>query len=60
MGLDADGYLPTFMDMTDGKVHEVNWAPKKLSISILSWAHPERITYNNFRTFENKWWSLLW
>jgi len=26
MGLDADGYLPTFMDMTDGKVHEVNWA----------------------------------
>lgn len=26
MGLDADGYLPTFRDMTDGKVHEVNWA----------------------------------
>jgi hypothetical protein len=26
MGLDADGYLPTFMDMTDGKVHEINWA----------------------------------
>ena len=26
MGLDADGYLPAFMDMTDGKVHEINWA----------------------------------
>jgi len=26
MGLDVDGYLPTFMDMTDGKVHEINWA----------------------------------
>ncbi len=26
MGLDADGYLSTFMDMTDGKVHEINWA----------------------------------
>ena len=26
MGIDADGYLPTFMDMTNGKVHEVNWA----------------------------------
>ena len=26
MGLDADGYLPTFMDMTDGKVQEINWA----------------------------------
>lgn len=25
-GLDADGYLPAFMDMTDGKVHEINWA----------------------------------
>jgi len=26
MGLDASGYLPVFMDMTDGKVHEINWA----------------------------------
>lgn len=26
MGLDADGYLPAFMDMTDGRVHEINWA----------------------------------
>ena len=25
-GLDADGYLPAFMDMTDGKVHESQWA----------------------------------
>ena len=26
MGLDADGYLPEFMDLTDGKSHEINWA----------------------------------
>ncbi len=26
MGLDADGYLPTFVDMTEGSCHEVNWA----------------------------------
>ena len=26
MGLDADGYIPAFMDMTSGKVHEINWA----------------------------------
>jgi hypothetical protein len=26
LGLDTDGYLPSFMDMTDGKVHEVQWA----------------------------------
>jgi len=25
-GLDADGHLPAFMDMTKGKVHEINWA----------------------------------
>jgi len=25
-GLDADGYLPAFMNMTDGKKHEVDWA----------------------------------
>ena len=25
-GLDASGYLPAFMDMTNGKVHEINWA----------------------------------
>ena len=25
-GLDAGGYLPAFMDMTNGKVHEINWA----------------------------------
>ncbi len=25
-GLDAEGYLPAFMDMTNGKVHEINWA----------------------------------
>jgi hypothetical protein len=26
VGLDHDGYLPTFMQITDGKVHEVNMA----------------------------------
>lgn len=26
VGLDVEGYLPTFMDMTNGKVHEINWA----------------------------------
>lgn len=25
-GLDTDGYLPAFMSMTNGKVHEINWA----------------------------------
>ncbi len=32
MGIDADGYLPTFMDMTDGKVHEINWARETLKL----------------------------
>ena len=26
VGLDADGHLPVFMDMTNGKEHEINWA----------------------------------
>jgi len=26
VGLDADGYLPTFINATDGKTHEINWA----------------------------------
>jgi len=30
-GLDAGGYLPVFMNMTDGKTHEVEWA-KKLTL----------------------------
>ena len=25
-GLDADGHLPVFMDMTNGKKHEIDWA----------------------------------
>lgn len=25
-GLDADGYLPVFMDMTNGKTHDLEWA----------------------------------
>ena len=32
MGIDADGYLPTFMDMTNGKVHEITWAKKILKL----------------------------
>jgi len=32
MGLDADGSIPAFMDMTSGKVHEINWA-KTLKLS---------------------------
>ena len=32
MGIDADGYLPTFMDMTDGKVHEITWAKEMLKL----------------------------
>jgi hypothetical protein len=26
IGLEADGSIPAFMDMTSGKVHEINWA----------------------------------
>ncbi len=26
VGLDADGYLPEFIDVTDGKKHEITWA----------------------------------
>ena len=26
IGLDGDGYLPEFVDLTEGKVHEINWA----------------------------------
>ena len=26
IGLDADGYLPAFVNLTNGKEHEVNWA----------------------------------
>jgi hypothetical protein len=32
MGIDADGYLPEFMDLTDGKVHEITWAKKMLTL----------------------------
>lgn len=28
VGLDHDGYLPTFIGITNGKVHEINWARK--------------------------------
>ena len=30
-GIDADGYLPVFMDMTSGKTHDLEWA-KQLDI----------------------------
>ena len=26
VGLDADGYLPEFIDVTEGKKHEMSWA----------------------------------
>ena len=26
VGLDADGYLPTFISLREGKAHESNWA----------------------------------
>ena len=26
MGLEAGGYLPAFVDMTEGSVHEIKWA----------------------------------
>ena len=32
MGIDADGYLPEFMDMTDGKFHEVTRAKNMLNL----------------------------
>lgn len=32
MGIDADSHLPAFMDMTDGKVHEINWAKERLKL----------------------------
>lgn len=32
MGIDADGYLPEFMDLTDGKFHEITWAKKMLTL----------------------------
>ena len=32
MGIDADGYLPEFMHLTDGKFHEIKWAKKMLNL----------------------------
>jgi hypothetical protein len=32
MGIDADGYLPEFMDLTDGKFHEVTRAKNMLNL----------------------------
>lgn len=49
-GLDVDGYLPAFMDLTDGKKHESEWA-KALTL------HPGSCVvfdkgFNNYRWFE--------
>lgn len=30
MGIDTAGYLPTFMDMTDGEVHKISWGKETL------------------------------
>ena len=32
MGIDADGYLPEFMHLTDGKFHEIKWAKNMLNL----------------------------
>jgi IS4 transposase len=32
MGIDADGYLPEFMHLTDRKFHEIKWAKKMLNL----------------------------
>ncbi len=53
MGIDADGYLPTFMDMTDGKVHEVTWAKETLKLPKGSFAVFDR----GFTDY--KWYSSL-
>jgi len=52
MGIDADGYLPTFMDMTDGKVHEINWAKQTLKLPKGSFAVFDRgfTDYNWYST----------
>ena len=51
MGIDADGYLPTFMDMTDGKGHEIQWARKlqlpKGSFVVFDRGFTDYTWYNN-------------
>ena len=56
VGLDHDGYLPTFMQVTDGKVHEVNMARTlnlpKGSIVVFDRGYTDYAWYNHLN--ENK------
>jgi len=56
VGLDHDGYLPTFMQITDGKVHEVNMARTlklpKGSIVVFDRGYTDYKWYNHLN--ENK------
>jgi hypothetical protein len=53
-GLDADGHLPAFMDMTKGKVHEINWARTlklpKGSLACFDRAFADYAWYNDLTT----------
>jgi hypothetical protein len=50
-GLDADGYLPAFMDMTTGKVHESSWA-KALALPTGSTVVFDR-GYNDYNWYQS-------
>ena len=52
-GLDADGYLPEFFDMTEGKFHEIRWAKTLLNLPKDSFAVFDR----GFNDYE--WYSRL-
>ena len=56
VGLDHEGYLPTFMQITDGKVHEVNMARTlglpSGSLVVLDRSYTDYTWYNHL--FENK------
>lgn len=49
-GISASGYLPTFMDMTDGKTHEVTWAKTMLNLPKGSFAVFDR-GFNDYEWF---------
>ena len=50
MGIDADGYLPEFMYLTDGKFHEIKWAKKMLNLPKGSFAVFDR-GFNDYGWF---------
>jgi hypothetical protein len=50
MGIDADGYLPEFMHLTDGKFHEIKWAKKMLALPKGSFAVFDR-GFNDYGWF---------